>query len=174
MSQNFLKYLKLFVTNAKLKFEPLVLVFVPSHLAYVISTEKTESIVVSSKYKYVQNGFTNFMIIDDKNNHYNVNNSYWFWKWDSIEDWYNLKIGDKINAQYYGIRIPFLGCFPNIVDTNYDMKNNKIVVDNSDVNSSTIDSSLITCSNIDNDRNYNDRNYNDRRKLITSALATFK
>jgi hypothetical protein len=98
------------------------------HLIYTISTIKEENILIANKYKYVSNGFTNFMVVNDKGIHYNVNNSYWFWKWDSIENWHNLKVGQNINVQYYGLRIPFLGCFPNIIDTNAPIKNNDINV----------------------------------------------
>jgi hypothetical protein len=107
MSHNFLKYIKLFVSNNNIKLEPFLLLFTIPHLSYVFSTQKEDNIAIINKYKYVTNGFTNFMIVDTKGTHYNVNNSFWFWKWDSIEDWNNLKIGDTIHAKYYGIRIPF-------------------------------------------------------------------
>jgi hypothetical protein len=55
------------------------------------------------------------MIIDENNKHYNVNNSFWYWKWNSIEDWSTLRENESINIKYYGYRIPFLGFFPNIV-----------------------------------------------------------
>lgn len=54
------------------------------------------------------------MIIDTSNKHYCVNNSFWYWKWNSIEDYYNLKENKKINIRYYGFRIPLFGIFPNI------------------------------------------------------------
>jgi len=57
------------------------------------------------------------MVIDDNNKHYNVNNSLWYWKWDSIEDWNSIELNEtnKLSVKYYGLRIPFLGFFPNIV-----------------------------------------------------------
>jgi hypothetical protein len=55
------------------------------------------------------------MIVDTKGRHYNVNNSFWFWKWDSIEDWTNLKQDETLRVKYYGYRIPELGIFPNII-----------------------------------------------------------
>jgi hypothetical protein len=41
---------------------------------------------------FVANGFTNFMIVDDKGRHFNVNNSVWYWKWDAIEDWTTIQV----------------------------------------------------------------------------------
>jgi len=84
------------------------------HGIYAFSTEKTEKSRIIKKYKMVRNGFTEFMIIDQHGNHYNVNNSFWYWKWDSIEDWYNIKEGEEIQFTYYGWRVPVAGMFPNI------------------------------------------------------------
>ena len=60
------------------------------------------------------------MIVDTNGRHFNVNNSFWYWKWDAIEDWTNiLKEGkgqEVIAVSYYGYRIPFLGMFPNVVE----------------------------------------------------------
>ena len=47
--------------------------------------------------------------------HYNVNNSLWYWKWDSIEDWHNLETNKPLTIKYYGYRVPLIGVFPNIV-----------------------------------------------------------
>lgn len=85
------------------------------HLFYVASTEKKEDIYVVKKYYFTQNGYTNFMLVDNNGRHYNVNNSFWYWKWASIEDWTNVQVEKKIGIQYYGYRIPELGIFPNIV-----------------------------------------------------------
>ena len=54
------------------------------------------------------------MIIDQNGKHYNVNNSFWFWKWNSNEDWHKIQ-NTEINIKYYGWRIPLFGVFPNIV-----------------------------------------------------------
>ena len=114
------------------------------HGAFALSTNKTEEICIIKKYTYVSNGFTNFMIVDDKGRHFNVNNSFWYWKWDSIEDWSNIQVfnkkenknennnnqkeeekENKIIINYYGYRIPFLGMFPNVVSfpTNINLNN---------------------------------------------------
>ena len=88
-----------------------------SHGVYAFETAKPEKSTIVKKYKMVRNGFTEFMVIDDKGRHYNLNNSFWYWKWDSIEDWSNIKEGDELYFKYYGWRVPVLGLFPNIYMT---------------------------------------------------------
>ena len=90
------------------------------HGMFALATNKKEKICVTKKYTYVANGYTNFMIVDDKGRHFNVNNSFWYWKWDAIEDWSNINVinNNKIRVSYYGYRIPILGMFPNIVCSN--------------------------------------------------------
>ena len=85
-----------------------------SHAIYAYSSTKSIIILVKDKYQFDQNGFTEFMIVDETGKHYNVNNSLWYWKWNSIEDWYELKINSPMRIKYYGYRIPLIGIFPNI------------------------------------------------------------
>ena len=111
------------------------------HGSFALATNKTEEICVAKKYKYVSNGFTNFMIVDTNGRHFNVNNSFWYWKWDSIEDWTNIlkeskgqeskgqeskgqesKGQESIAVSYYGYRIPFLGMFPNVVEVSANLE----------------------------------------------------
>jgi len=89
-----------------------------THAAYETFGETDEIIQIASKYKMNSNGFTDFMVIDTQGRHFNVNNSFWYWKWDSIEDWVNVETNTekKITINYYGYRIPFLGMFPNVVE----------------------------------------------------------
>jgi hypothetical protein len=124
--RNFFKYTEnIFEDNAKrkivaseiaLKVGALSIVLA-CHGIYAYSTEEKDAIVVTKKYKMNRNGFTDFMIIDDKGRHFNVNNSLWYWKWNSIEDWHNIhdKSEEKLFIRYYGWRIPVLGLFPNII-----------------------------------------------------------
>ena len=87
------------------------------HALYAYGTSTTEEVTVINKYKIVNHGSTRFMIHDEKGRHYAVNNSVWYWKWDSIEDWVKIKKGDHVTVKYYGIRSPLLGLFPNVVRT---------------------------------------------------------
>jgi hypothetical protein len=86
-----------------------------SHGIYAYSTLKCEKIYVVKKYKMTRNGYTDFMVIDNKERHFNVNNSFWYNKWNSIEDWHKLEKNDEFNFKYYGWRIPIFGIFPNVV-----------------------------------------------------------
>ena len=94
------------------------------NLFYAVFTREEKEIIVKKKYKFDRSGFTEFMIIDSNDKHYNLNNSLWYWKWDSIEDWYLIKEEQKLNTLTYGWRVPILGMFPNIVSSQYN-KNNK-------------------------------------------------
>jgi hypothetical protein len=87
------------------------------HFCYAIGTKKEQTILINKKYEFTKQGFTEFMIIDENGKHYNVNNSVWYWKWNSIEDWNTLETNTRINVKYYGWRIPILGMFPVIVST---------------------------------------------------------
>jgi hypothetical protein len=88
------------------------------HGVYTFSTEKTDAIIVRKKYKMNRGGYTDFMIIDDKDRHFNVNNSFWYWKWNSNEDWHKIEEKTQIFIKYYGWRVPVFGLFPNIVISN--------------------------------------------------------
>lgn len=94
------------------------------HASYVYSTIKIDNINIIDKYHLVSNGNTLLMVKDDKNRHFNINNSFWFWKWNAIEDYYSLNNDTNINIFYYGYRIPCLGIFPIIF--NITNKNNNI------------------------------------------------
>ena len=85
------------------------------HACYAYGTLSTKEINVSKTYMFTQNGYTQFMVIDKSGKHYNVNNSFWYWKWNSIEDWNKIHKGDALIVKYYGFRIPILGMFPNIM-----------------------------------------------------------
>jgi hypothetical protein len=102
----------------KIKFGVLATILC-GHGVYTFSTKTNEQITIVKKYKMNRHGYTDFMVIDDKGRHFNVNNSLWFWKWDSIEDWYNITEKEKILIKYYGWRVPSLGLFPNIILSNH-------------------------------------------------------
>ena len=93
---------------------------ISSNFLYAILTREEKEIIVKKKYNFDRSGFTEFMIIDSNDKHYNLNNSLWYWKWDSIEDWYLIKEEQKLNTLTYGWRVPILGMFPNIVSSQYN------------------------------------------------------
>jgi len=84
--------------------------------AYVLGTSKTDDIIIANKYTYVKNGSTNFMVIDTKGRHFNVDNCFFYWNWNKIEDWTNVKPLDQTQIVYYSYRVPFLGMYPTIIE----------------------------------------------------------
>ena len=84
--------------------------------SYVLGSSKKEDIIIAKKYTYVKNGSTNFMVIDTKGRHFNVDNCLYYWNWNTIEDWTNLKPLDQRQINYYSYRVPFLGMYPTIVE----------------------------------------------------------
>ena len=123
MSRNFvnkiylLKYFQ-FVDDAPPHFIlGIMTLIVGAHGCYAYNTQKNDQIIVTNKYMFSRNGYSDFMIVDTNNRHYNMNNSFWFWKWNSVEDWNNVKPNDVLLVKFYGIRIPIIGVFPNIVNS---------------------------------------------------------
>ena len=113
-----LLYKKNPITSSDLTFNFLALSLSFSlNLGYSVVTEKKEEIKVAKKYKLVDYGSTNFMIVDNNGRHFNINNSLWYWKWDSVEDWEKIDKNDTISIRYYGLRVPLFGMFPNIVNS---------------------------------------------------------
>lgn len=100
-----------------------LLSLIVGHGIYTYSTSKTEHITIKNKYTFCRNGFTEFIVVDTNGKHYNVNNSVWYWKWNSIEDWNNMEPTQSLSIRYYGIRWPLLGLFPNIVRSEELVKN---------------------------------------------------
>lgn len=84
--------------------------------SYVLGSSKKDDIIIAKKYSYVKNGSTNFMVIDSKGRHFNVDNCFYYWNWNTIEDWTNLKPLDQRQINYYSYRVPFLGMYPTIVE----------------------------------------------------------
>lgn len=98
------------------------------HCAYALGTVENKIIKLNTKYQFDRNGFTEFMIVDDNGNHYNINNSFWYWKWDSIEDWHKLEPNNDIVIKYYGWRVPLFGLFPNIIMSKQDKMLNSMSI----------------------------------------------
>lgn len=121
MSRAFIDYFRLFrmfrsLGELEMIAAPVLGTFcLASHGIYTLSTTEKKVIEIESKYQFDTNGFTNFMIVTKDGSHMRVNNSFWYWKFNSIEDWYKIKVTDKIEVKKYGYRIPILRIFPNIV-----------------------------------------------------------
>jgi hypothetical protein len=102
---------------------PILTILCGAHICYAIGTKEEKEIFVAKKYTFDRNGYTEFMVVDINGKHYNINNSLWYWKWNSIEDWSSIKENSTIHAKFYGWRVPLFGIFPNIVNlTDYKYK----------------------------------------------------
>jgi hypothetical protein len=99
---------------------------ITGHFIYTSLTSNNTDIRVKNKYKYVKAGFTHFMIVDTNDIHYNIHNSFWYGKWDAVEDWTNINVGEHLRIKYYGFRAPLFGMFPNVVDTKHDIELDKM------------------------------------------------
>jgi hypothetical protein len=132
MSRSFFKFLKPFISGlfseyssnpvrfnkvTGLNLGKLSSIMILGHSVYALGTVESKVVKINKKYMFDRNGFTEFMIIDDNGKHYNVNNSLWYWKWNSIEDWNKLETNNDTFIKYYGWRVPLLGIFPNIVES---------------------------------------------------------
>ena len=93
---------------------------------YLLGTTKKDEITVAKKYTYVKNGSTKFMLIDDKGRHFNVDNCFFYWNWNTIDDWANLKLLEQRQIIYYSYRVPFLGMYPTIIEFDNESNSNKL------------------------------------------------
>ena len=104
--------------------------FLIGHGVYAYGSTNLKKIEIKEKYQFTANGFTNFMVIDTEDTHYRVNNSFWFLKYNSIEDWCKMNKKTKLFVKIYGFRIPFFGIFPNIIQADINKiseQNNNII-----------------------------------------------
>ena len=121
MSYNFLhKLIKIFKSTKDFEFKNIneiisTGIILGCHAGYIYGTSEIKNIQILNKYSFVRNGYTEFMIIDQNGKHYNMINSFWYWKWNSIEDWNKLNYLENRTVRIYGYRIPIFGIFPNIV-----------------------------------------------------------
>ena len=106
---------------------PILSILLGGHICYAIGTKEEKEIIVVKKYKFDRQGFTEFMVVDINGKHYNINNSLWYWKWNSIEDWSSIKENSTINAKFYGWRVPVFGIFPNIVNSNNYLETKPVI-----------------------------------------------
>ena len=91
---------------------------------YLLGTTKKADITVAKKYTYVKNGSTKYMLIDDKGRHFNVDNCFFYWNWNTIDHWANLKPLEQRHIIYYSYRVPFLGMYPTIIEFSNESNSN--------------------------------------------------
>lgn len=85
------------------------------NIIYVYSTKFKKTITVDEKHTYGSNNAKgNQSISDTNNNIYILKNSIYVLHWTSVEVFNKLDNGKTYEIEGYGIRVPFLGLFPNI------------------------------------------------------------
>jgi hypothetical protein len=56
------------------------------------------------------------MLVDTKGRHFNVDNCFFYWNWNTIDDWANIKPLEQRQIIYYSYRVPWLQMYPTIVE----------------------------------------------------------
>ena len=79
------------------------------------SNHTVKQITVKDKTMYAPGKYRKNMIIDGNGNAYTVTNDALLMHYTSIELYGSMEIGKRYTISAYGIRVPFLGLFPNIV-----------------------------------------------------------
>jgi len=74
-------------------------------------------ITVKSKFIRPSGRYSQNMIGDTDGNTYIVSNYILIWNFKSAEIYNSMDVGKSYIISTYGIRLPFLGLFPNIVQT---------------------------------------------------------
>jgi len=91
--------------------------------SYILGTTQKADITVTKKYTYVKNGSTKYMLVDDKGRHFNVDNCFIYWNWNTIEAWAESKPLEQRQIIYYSYRVPFLGMYPTIIEFSNESDN---------------------------------------------------
>lgn len=90
-----------------------VLVF-SAYISY--GTDYHTTITVAERFQGMQEGSDIYRVVDEEGNTYNVNDSFWYWKFRSTDLWTGMKEGERYHVRVYGWRIGFLSWFPNIIE----------------------------------------------------------
>jgi hypothetical protein len=79
------------------------------------SNSLAKQITIKDKTMYAPGKYRTNMIIDSNGNAYTVTNDFLIMHYTSIELYGSMEIGKSYSVLTYGLRLPFLGVFPNIV-----------------------------------------------------------
>jgi hypothetical protein len=94
-------------------------VLIICQILYIFFTRKSKTIVLRQKFTITLWGFTRYILVDSNYDIYELSDSYWFARQDSINDWIKLKINKKYTIYYYGFTSTSLGTKPQIIDIEY-------------------------------------------------------
>lgn len=86
-----------------------------SSLAYTFGTGFTQQITIKDKYIAQHDGFSRYMIVNNSDNPYRVAKNLWYMKFDNAETWNQLEKNKTYEIKGYGLRVPMLSLYPNII-----------------------------------------------------------
>lgn len=93
----------------------IIIILTIFNLIYVYSTKFKKIITVDEKHTYGSNNAKGSQSISDTNNNvYILKDSAYVLHWTSVEVFNKLDEGNTYEIEGHGIRVPFLGWFPNI------------------------------------------------------------
>ena len=91
----------------------IVLLYIISSIIMIYFTKFEKTIRVSEKY-IRPSKYSNFRIVDDKNNTYIVTDSVFFLEFNSSDDYGIVQVGQTYKIYGYWFRLPFMSWFPMI------------------------------------------------------------
>lgn len=91
------------------------IIYIVIALILSFSNHTVKTITVKSKTEYSSGRAHYNMIIDTNGNTYFVTNSLFIGVFNSAEIYGSMDVGKSYSVSTYGVRIPILGLFPNIV-----------------------------------------------------------
>ena len=94
----------------------LIYVLIGLNISYILLTKKSKKIIIKKKLTIVSYGFTKYIIVDKNNIIYEINNSVWFSKFNSLDDWIKINLNKKYSINYYGLPNSVFGTKYQIVD----------------------------------------------------------
>ena len=90
------------------------------------STKKEKSFKIKDKFMYVNQYYTNFMVVDENNNCYKITNTFLGWNFNRFEMYGSLEVGKMYNFKFYGYKNTLFSMYPNIIqviELEEDIKN---------------------------------------------------
>jgi hypothetical protein len=93
----------------------LVAIWVIWNIGILLFTRFEREIVVKNKEGYGTRNGRSQLITDDRDRIYSVSSNIFIWHFTSAEVFGKMEVGKRYKIKGYGLRIPMLGMFPNIV-----------------------------------------------------------
>ena len=90
----------------------LVIIYLITHIIYYNVTYFEKKITIKKKYQRFQE--ESYMVVDNNNNIYNIDNLWWKFDFNKAEDWNLLKKNETYIVKGYGMRVGMLNYYPYI------------------------------------------------------------